>query len=1086
MSPPIEVTVNVAHPPAWGVMPSAITLRTGQSTLLEAMDSSGAIREKVRWAILEGTAGGLVTDAGQYVSPTTAGVYHLVCTDPDDPSQTATATITVVAGGGGGGSGNSTPTNQGVMVAPDVVSIPSGTYQGFSAMVTGLDDQTVTWTVENGPSTATVDASGVFVANQPGTYRVFATSGANPVLNGSAVISVVSSVQPIPNTPVLGPLRGYSVTALRDGRVLIVGGTDGVNFQPAAYLFDPQTKSLTQVGTLLQARSWHTATLLDDGRVLIAGGIDPSQVSVAWAEVFDPTTNVFQALPTPPQFPSAHAGQMRAGHGARGPVNDAARLGNGQVLVVGGEDDTYPYGYNLSDVFDPTTNLFDLSNCLEWPPIVYQQVPNAIETFNGARLARLTDGRLLMAGGASFLNDPLESMIKAEARIFDGSSQSFTLVASMAKTRIYHTLTPLPDGRVLAAGGFERYTSTEGTSFDYGVSSRTAEVFDPQTGIWSPAGDMSEARACHAALLLPTGKVLIFGGKTENGDGSYSWPKTSELFDPGTNTFSVMDHLDYGLSEPKLALLQDGSVFVAGQVQAPMETPEAIAQAKMSKIAAADSLNNLTLLIGSTLFGQIAAAPRSDAYPEESALRLNDTRTALIPILTNADAQGIRTPSLARISVPLPSSINPPQAQPDLQIGVNQLARYFMLKIQKPTADAEIIGIRANLAAGTQNQVVTGTDNGFQGLAAGIFERVQTRGDVTYQNAVGTDERTTEDLRKNWLQNWLPAQIPGPQDPARLTEYYRVRVTLAAGNLANVRYGVIDGNNVAPPSDTLAYTFRVQYRVAGQVRECDVTSHGNVRAHWSTAQFFQNSRYGTWNSDKWVLRSVWNWMSTQANRDLLEPVNDITLEHGRNLGHGKEHLRGDGIDTFHPGYTSYRDSQGNAFILDMNADEGEGGRFRDALIGDLQIARSGDLLAPATIAARNRLVTWVQAARNRILAIVNAAPPNGHARSRILYLVNAQNRAGTQLANQTSFYQRSLLNARLIEDCIQLRNLLFKGTCDSYTISGQAQTSGVDLGIGIDNNLNPMDQSQNPERFGWDISDTHSHHLHLTFRSPTN
>jgi hypothetical protein len=68
------------------------------------------------------------------------------------------------------------------------------------------------------------------------------------------------------------------------------------------------------------------------------------------------------------------------------------------------------------------------------------------------------------------------------------------------------------------------------------------------------------------------------------------------------STHSVMDHLDYGLSEPKLALLQDGSVFVAGQIQAPMEPP--VAQAAMMKtngiMAAAAGLPTLP---GTTVMG---------------------------------------------------------------------------------------------------------------------------------------------------------------------------------------------------------------------------------------------------------------------------------------------------------------------------------------------------------------------------------------------------------------------------------------------------------------------------------------------------
>jgi hypothetical protein len=41
------------------------------------------------------------------------------------------------------------------------------------------------------------------------------------------------------------------------------------------------------------------------------------------------------------------------------------------------------------------------------------------------------------------------------------------------------------------------------------------------------------------------------------------------LYDPGTNTFEVMDHLDYGLEEPKLAFQGDGNLFISGIVQSP-------------------------------------------------------------------------------------------------------------------------------------------------------------------------------------------------------------------------------------------------------------------------------------------------------------------------------------------------------------------------------------------------------------------------------------------------------------------------------------------------------------------------------------
>ncbi len=64
---------------------------------------------------------------------------------------------------------------------------------------------------------------------------------------------------------------------------------------------------------------------------------------------------------------------------------------------------------------------------------------------------------------------------------------------------------------------------------------RTAEVYDPSTGRWTPAGIMNTARAEHWAVPLPSGDVLVGGGTTGGGyAGAVSAP---EIWNHLTNTF---------------------------------------------------------------------------------------------------------------------------------------------------------------------------------------------------------------------------------------------------------------------------------------------------------------------------------------------------------------------------------------------------------------------------------------------------------------------------------------------------------------------------------------------------------------------
>ena len=71
------------------------------------------------------------------------------------------------------------------------------------------------------------------------------------------------------------PRSGYTTVRLLDGRVLVVGGADGVENDTSAELYDPTNGTWTATGSMLKPRGGFAATLLRDGRVLVGDVADP-------------------------------------------------------------------------------------------------------------------------------------------------------------------------------------------------------------------------------------------------------------------------------------------------------------------------------------------------------------------------------------------------------------------------------------------------------------------------------------------------------------------------------------------------------------------------------------------------------------------------------------------------------------------------------------------------------------------------------------------------------------------------------------------------------------------------------------------
>jgi uncharacterized protein (TIGR03437 family) len=426
---------------------------------------------------------------------------------------------------------------------------------------------------------------------------------------------------------------GHTATLLKDGRVLITGGSG----LATAELYDPSAGAFLPTGSMAAARLAHTATLLSDGRVLIAGG---SLAGTPSAELYDPATGTF--APTGTMLTPAQHGHT------------ATPLGNGKVLISRGTI-VGPGGFlqpALPELYDPATGLFASAGGA-----------SGTQEFSTATL--LPDGKVVLAGGWN----------KGDVSLYDPASGSLTVLANFLVWT--HSSTLLANGSVLIAGGV--FFSSSDAYNDYGVDSlATAQLYDPSRGIFRMTGSFIQARDRHTATLLPGGLVLVAGG-----DWNYVRTLSSaELYDSAAGGFAGTGEMNFKRMNHTATLLPDGRVLIVGgtseTTSAEVYIPpiRAVSSATLTESVAPESLGSV---FGSTL--ALITESADPLSPPTSlggiSLRLHDSAgaTSLVPLLYVSPTQiNFQVPARTAVGTATLEIVNSSSVTPKATVQVNTAA----------------------------------------------------------------------------------------------------------------------------------------------------------------------------------------------------------------------------------------------------------------------------------------------------------------------------------------------------------------------------------------------------------------------------
>lgn len=282
-----------------------------------------------------------------------------------------------------------------------------------------------------------------------------------------------------------------------------------------AYEFDPIKEQYVAVGDMHESRWYPSLPVLTNGDVLAVSGLDNTGVITETTEYYDPDTKKWswgpnRALPTYPAL---------------------FRTANPDVLFFSGSS----AGYGPEDkgrapgFWNIKSNTFETVEGLRFPEILETSASVALPPHQGSN-----DGsqsyKVMIAGGGGVGESKL---VTARTDIIDLAAKSprYLPGPNLPEAVRYLNMTVTPWDEVFATGGTHDYRA-KNNSYSYKSYS-----YNPTSNLMTPLADTPIGRGYHSgSILLPNGRILVFGGDPLYGDKDNTTPgkfeQRIELFTP--------------------------------------------------------------------------------------------------------------------------------------------------------------------------------------------------------------------------------------------------------------------------------------------------------------------------------------------------------------------------------------------------------------------------------------------------------------------------------------------------------------------------------------------------------------------------